>query len=92
MRCPEIHSLRVRHGLFKAELSREEISFSGHVQKLIARGRSNRRRKYCVLLLGALIRQGKRNVCVQIDCDIDFSGEAIQPCKTQVTRWSKLFG
>lgn len=29
------------------------------------------------------LNQGKRKVCVQIDCDIDFSSEAIQPCKTQ---------
>jgi len=34
------------------------------VQKLIARGRSYRRRKYCVLLLGALIRQGKRKTVI----------------------------
>ena len=35
---------------------------------------------YCLVVS---LQQGKRKVCVQIDYDIDFSGEAIQPCKTQ---------
>ena len=32
------------------------------------------------------LHQGKRKVCVQVDCDIDISSEAIQPCKTQVAK------